>query len=317
MKIDGSAIRMAAGLWVVIAGVASPALCQHSIRCGGATLLGASGYPGWDRSYELRGHCNVYAHTAQDAWGFGGPHIGPIPTTLNEGVEQNEDKVADFEALAKVSWNGKTGQVHESMTIDGTKLSTSVNCAPADPFINGGPNTTCQDAQASGDVNMKILTAIIQSRRPVFARTVDESRAQMLSWQSDKGAPPPPPPPAPAVKVPVAKKPAAGPSGAAQPVVPKPASGHKESGGSAKSSGGTLLVVSPEAGGTPAPDRLGLPVAPTPLGGRATAPNAAAPPPAGFRVATSPTPAGRTSAGGSRTVASPTPTATPSTRRGP
>jgi len=289
---------------------AGSALAQHYIKCAATAVLGASGYPGPKRTYELRGSCQVLAYNERNKQVY---IWGPIPSP---GVADSNDyyeDVLDFIALAKVSWDGKTGKTTEDMLIDGTSFGTTMNCVQ-DPFT-AEQWSPCSDPHAAGSVDLVIHTGVIESRCPVFGGSVSQSLAEKLSNQGPKGGAPPPPTPAPRVTIPIGKKQSGGPAEAAGPHVPVSASGRKKPGGDSSAAGaGAVIVTSPRPAPTRAASRLVLPTS----GSRQTsgASSSLAMPRPGSSMAVSPTASTQSSArAANRRVLLPSPTPTPAQRR--
>jgi hypothetical protein len=81
----------------------------YSVECKDVALLAASGYPGPERSYTLRGSCTVFAIVVKtkDTGGF------PFESKSENTLELKDQ----FIAIAVVSWKGKTGETREDMKI--------------------------------------------------------------------------------------------------------------------------------------------------------------------------------------------------------
>jgi len=273
---------------------AAPSAAEWLV-CPSELLWDASGYPGLKRKYHVSQHC-FYSSSADHS----------DSEAIKSGVE--------FSVDGFLEWDGTTGAMTENVdlkgkNIQGGALEIAANCK-FDPFLEGSGSPVCQDVQWKGEIDPRILSALVHgnSMQFFFHRVVNPEQALVLSKKKESGSTnPPPPPPAPAPKIPSGQKQPGSPAKTGEPIVPVPASGQKNPAGPAGSSGGVLVLVTPTPGGAPAADRLRLPAQPTPVPGRGGA--VAAPPPRS-RIATSPTPTGGT-ADSARRMPPVSPTSTP------
>ena len=160
------------------------------VQCDQVYVLEASGYPGLDRKYTLRGICRVKNRIS---------HIDPS--------DDYDHQLAAFEVMGVVRYDGLNGETKESLKVAGVIAQTSGQCI-VDPFIREPGKSYTRHDYAASCKNMKVAdisnawaqTALLH--QPMFRLAVDPAMAEALS----KLAPTPDPNPKQAVVPPPLKK---------------------------------------------------------------------------------------------------------------
>jgi hypothetical protein len=207
-------------------GAPDPIFVGQNPACGNLVLLSASGYPGPDRQYTIRGYCRF--------------------------TNSFQVVLFEFEATAVCQYHLKTGMTSEDSSIDGKQLHFRTKCT-SDPFLS--PTHCDPPLIDGGGVDPRLVTALKNRRTPIFRGAVNPAEAEKYSTMGSSKPPPPPPTPLgpspaptkPPLRLPKAPEPAVG----GQPVVPAaPAQAGQQPAGGTKASG---KAVSNPAVPTPKP----------------------------------------------------------------